>query len=188
MEIDDRRASQNSTWSFHDFMETHDFTLVIQDRPSGLDGCMVSLDRVEVKDGGGLEDVLGSGATVDEAVVDLCTQLSERLLVYNAAGPDRYEVKCPKLVLARPMYSEDTRDPLTAVDEMLSRVEGESVVGKVRRLLDKNVLFMAKAKLVKEDVLPKLCELTRLPNTEWVADEHNKALRELRGLFADVEE
>ena len=82
------------------FAEEHDLTMVVCERPhwSQHPQFYASFDRAEVGVNGTLRGVYGNGGTHEEAVAAYGPEISEQLLVIDARGSNRREIRVPIIV------------------------------------------------------------------------------------------
>lgn len=83
-----------------DFEKSIGFELECNERPAGM--ChprfYVHFPKGESMEGGCLVGRSGNGNTIDEALKDLCKEISNRKLAFGAYSCERKEITCPKLV------------------------------------------------------------------------------------------
>lgn len=88
--------------TIEDFADQHSLTMVIRERANRKandpDRFYAYLEHVEIKDGCILIGTYGNGKNKKEAMEDYAKQISEKLIVVNAYGPNRKEIHMPRLV------------------------------------------------------------------------------------------
>ena len=65
--------------------------------PSHVDRFVVRFENLKIKDGRRFVDRLGSGSTIDGALEDYCSKISNRFVIFGSS-PNRVEIKLPTIV------------------------------------------------------------------------------------------
>ena len=76
------------------------YELVVTERPAhlNLSRFYVSFEHCEILDGGFLNSTSGQGGTINEALVDYCSLISNKVAVFDAYKPERTIIKLPNLI------------------------------------------------------------------------------------------
>ena len=80
------------------------YELVVTERPAhlNLSRFYVSFEHCEILDGGFLNSTSGQGGTINEALVDYCSLISNKIVVFDAYKPERKTVQLPTLIHSNP--------------------------------------------------------------------------------------